>query len=173
MGFGCFIIGIILHFTNGFIPWFSYKVQYFLPINLKTSLILRQYWIEFAAIPINKQLYSLSYVCFTAGAAGIVFSGFYILVKMESKSLSNPFFISEPLAFWFNALFVSLLFHPSSTQIDIWGFRKPFLFLEWIGMNAMLVFVMAAQGIFAAFINGWYYKDPENSLVNSVISWHS
>ncbi|KAE8651046.1 hypothetical protein Csa_001534 [Cucumis sativus] len=110
MGFGFFIIGIILHFTN--------------------------------AIPINKQLYSLSYVCFTAGAAGIVFSGFYIL-------------------------------------IDVWGFRKPFLFLEWIGMNAMLVFVMAAQGIFAAFINGWYYKDPENSLVHWIQKhifinvWHS
>ncbi|CAI9760662.1 unnamed protein product [Fraxinus pennsylvanica] len=81
------------------------------------------------AIPINKQLYSFSYVCFTAGAAGIVFSGFYIL-------------------------------------IDVWGLRTPFLFLEWIGMNAMLVFVMAAQGIFAAFINGWYYKNPDNNLVN-------
>ncbi|KAL0409976.1 UNVERIFIED_CONTAM: Heparan-alpha-glucosaminide N-acetyltransferase [Sesamum latifolium] len=34
------------------------------------------------------------------------------------------------------------------------------------GMNAMLVFVMAAQGIFAAFINGWYFKDPDNNLVN-------
>lgn len=33
------------------------------------------------AIPINKQLYSFSYVCFTAGAAGIVFCGFYTLVK--------------------------------------------------------------------------------------------
>ncbi|KAK6126244.1 hypothetical protein DH2020_040016 [Rehmannia glutinosa] len=73
------------------------------------------------AIPINKQLYSFSYVCFTAGAAGIVFSVLYIL-------------------------------------IDVWGLRTPFLFLEWIGMNAMLVFVMAAQGIFAAFINGWYFK---------------
>ncbi|KAL1549390.1 heparan-alpha-glucosaminide N-acetyltransferase [Salvia divinorum] len=31
------------------------------------------------AIPINKQLYSFSYVCFTAGAAGIVFSAFYIV----------------------------------------------------------------------------------------------
>ncbi|KAK4419256.1 Heparan-alpha-glucosaminide N-acetyltransferase [Sesamum alatum] len=81
------------------------------------------------AIPINKQLYSFSYVCFTAGAAGIVFSGFYIL-------------------------------------IDVWGMRTPFLFLEWIGMNAMLVFVMAAQGIFAAFINGWYFKNPDNNLVN-------
>ncbi|KAJ8753998.1 hypothetical protein K2173_001896 [Erythroxylum novogranatense] len=94
------------------------------------------------AIPINKQLYSFSYMCFTAGAAGIVFSGFYIL-------------------------------------IDMWGFRMPFLFLEWIGMNAMLVFVMAAQGIFEGFINGWYYKSPDNTLVywiqehvfNDV--WHS
>ncbi|KAG4970583.1 hypothetical protein JHK85_037004 [Glycine max] len=94
------------------------------------------------AIPINKQLYSFSYVCFTAGAAGIVFSVFYLL-------------------------------------IDVWGLRTPFLFLEWIGMNAMLVFVMAAQGIFAAFVNGWYYKDPDNSLVywiqNHVFTnvWHS
>ncbi|KAI4341949.1 hypothetical protein MLD38_026617 [Melastoma candidum] len=94
------------------------------------------------AIPINKQLYSISYVCFTAGAAGIVFSAFYVV-------------------------------------IDVWGFRTPFLFLEWIGMNAMLVFVMAAQGIFAAFVNGWYYEDPKNSLVNWIQKhvfvdvWHS
>ncbi|KAF5176222.1 Heparan-alpha-glucosaminide n-acetyltransferase [Thalictrum thalictroides] len=81
------------------------------------------------AIPLNKQLYSFSYVCFTAGAAGIIFSGFYIL-------------------------------------IDVLGIRTPFLFLEWIGMNAMLVFVMAAQGIFAAFINGWYYGGEDNNLVN-------
>lgn len=51
-------------------------------------------------------------------------------------------------------------------QIDLWGLRLPFLFLEWIGMNAMLVFVMAAQGILAAFVNGWYYEKPENSLVS-------
>lgn len=94
------------------------------------------------AIPINKQLYSFSYVCFTAGAAGIVFSAFYVL-------------------------------------IDVWGLRLPFLFLEWIGMNAMLVFVMAAQGIFAAFVNGWYYEKPKNSLVHWIQRhvfndvWHS
>lgn len=32
------------------------------------------------AIPITKQLYNFSYVCFTAGAARIVFSAFYILL---------------------------------------------------------------------------------------------
>ncbi|KAJ0088687.1 hypothetical protein Patl1_32217 [Pistacia atlantica] len=65
------------------------------------------------AIPINKQLYSISYVCFTAGAAGIVFSG---------------------------------ILHS--------------------GMNAMLVFVLGAQGILAGFVNGWYYKNHDNTLVN-------
>ncbi|MBA0792813.1 hypothetical protein Gohar_017280, partial [Gossypium harknessii] len=79
------------------------------------------------AIPINKQLYSFSYVCFTAGAAGIVFSVFYIL-------------------------------------IDVWGLRTPFLFLEWIGMNAMLIYVLGAQGILPAFVNGWYYKSTNNTL---------
>ncbi|AQK49360.1 heparan-alpha-glucosaminide N-acetyltransferase-like protein [Zea mays] len=94
------------------------------------------------AIPINKQLYSFSYVCFTGGAAGIVLSAFYIL-------------------------------------IDVWGLRTPFLFLEWIGMNAMLVFVLGAQGILAAFVNGWYYGSPDNTLVNWIVKhvfvnvWHS
>lgn len=35
-----------------------------------------------AAIPLNKQLYTFSYVCVTAGAAALVFSAFYILVCM-------------------------------------------------------------------------------------------
>ncbi|XP_043722490.1 heparan-alpha-glucosaminide N-acetyltransferase-like isoform X1 [Telopea speciosissima] len=94
------------------------------------------------AIPLNKQLYSFSYVCLTAGAAALVFSVFYVLV-------------------------------------DIWGLRYLFLPLEWIGMNAMFVFVMAAEGIFVGFINGWYYDDPNNTLVYWIQKhvfikvWHS
>lgn len=44
----------------------------------------------------------------------------------------------------------------------------PFLFLEWIGMNAMLIFVMGAQGIFAGFMNGWYYENPDKTLVSII-----
>ncbi|KAK1582449.1 hypothetical protein Q3G72_015083 [Acer saccharum] len=80
------------------------------------------------AIPLNKQLYTFSYVCVTSGAAALVFSAIYALV-------------------------------------DIWDLKYMFLPLEWIGMNAMLVYVMAAEGIFAGFINGWYYNDPHNTLV--------
>uniref|UniRef100_A0A6N2LDG1 Heparan-alpha-glucosaminide N-acetyltransferase catalytic domain-containing protein n=1 Tax=Salix viminalis TaxID=40686 RepID=A0A6N2LDG1_SALVM len=51
--------------------------------------------------------------------------------------------------------------------------------LAWIGMNAMLVYVMAAEGIFAGFINGWYYNDPHNTLIYWIQKhifigvWHS
>ena len=30
-----------------------------------------------------------------------------------------------------------------------------------------LVFVMAAQGIFAAFVNGWYYESLDKTLVSN------
>ncbi|XP_027070188.1 uncharacterized protein [Coffea arabica] len=119
-----------IHYGHVLIHFKGHKERLKHWVSMGLCLIVLALVLHFTdAIPINKQLYSFSYVCFTAGAAGIVFSGFYIL-------------------------------------IDVWGQRKPFLFLEWIGMNAMLVFVMAAQGIFAAFINGWYYEDPKNSLVN-------
>lgn len=94
------------------------------------------------AIPLNKQLYTFSYVCVTSGAAALVFSAFYILV-------------------------------------DILNLRYVFLPFEWIGMNAMLVYVMAAGGIFAGFINGWYYEDPHNTLIYWIKKhifigvWHS
>ncbi|KAI0496229.1 hypothetical protein KFK09_022540 [Dendrobium nobile] len=80
------------------------------------------------AIPINKQLYSVSYVCFTAGAAGMVLSFFYLL-------------------------------------IDVYHLGIPFLFLEYIGMNSMLIFVLGASAILPAFVNGWYYENPGNTLV--------
>ncbi|CAH1436021.1 unnamed protein product [Lactuca virosa] len=103
-------------------------------VSMGFGLIIIALLLHFTdAIPINKQLYSISYVCFTAGAAGIVFSAFYIL-------------------------------------IDVWGKRTPFLLFEWIGMNAMLVFVLGAQGILAGFVNGWWYKNPDNNLVNWIQS---
>ena len=67
-------------------------------------------------------------------------------------------------SFAFLSCFLDLL---ANKQIDVLGLRTPFLFLEWIGMNAMLVFVMGAQGIFAAFFNGWYYENPDKSLVST------
>jgi len=94
------------------------------------------------AIPLNKQLYTFSYICVTAGAAGVVFSALYFLV-------------------------------------DVVSLRYAFAPLRWVGMNAMLVYVMAAEGVFEGFLNGWYYESTNNTLVYWVRKhvfvkvWHS
>ncbi|XP_040372575.1 heparan-alpha-glucosaminide N-acetyltransferase isoform X2 [Rosa chinensis] len=73
----------------------------------------------------------------------------------------------------------ALVFSAFYIMVDIWDIKYLFLPLQWIGMNAMLVYVMAAEGIFAGFFNGWYYKDPHNTLIYWIQKhifvgvWHS
>ncbi|URD91904.1 heparan-alpha-glucosaminide N-acetyltransferase-like [Musa troglodytarum] len=135
------IIGV--HFGHVLVHMKSHLNRLIQWISIGISLLVFGIILHFThAIPLNKQLYSLSYVCVTAGAAAIVFSIFYFLV-------------------------------------DIVGLRNLFRPLEWIGMNAMLVFVMAAEGIFEGFLNGWYYESTNNTLVYWIQKhifikvWHS
>lgn len=75
MGFALLILGITLHFTDGLNWMFKYEQICLLSINLLLSNVSSR-----AAIPLNKQLYTFSYVCVTSGAAALVFSAFYIIV---------------------------------------------------------------------------------------------
>lgn len=152
-------------------------------------------------MPLNKQLYTFSYVCLTSGAAALTISTFYILVIMSSTSEINwtlwwlfflqyevplaaltfsvkQWLVGIPLGTNYSLIIFSnkcvifpfticiwLDFDYLLCQVDILKLKYVFLPFEWIGMNAMLVYVMAAEGIFAGFINGWYYKSPHNTLV--------
>ncbi|KAM7481572.1 hypothetical protein LguiB_006155 [Lonicera macranthoides] len=66
----------------------------------------------------------------------------------------------------------ALVFSAFYILVDTWKLKYLFLPFEWIGMNVMLVYVMAAEGSFAGFINGWYYDNPHNTLggQNSLIT---
>ncbi|CAL1407477.1 unnamed protein product [Linum trigynum] len=121
------LIGV--HFGHVLILWKNHSSRLKQWSSLGVALLVLGLTLHFThAIPLNKQLYTLSYVCVTSGAATLVFCAFYVLVDVVN---------------------VKLLFLP----------------LEWIGRNAMFVYVMAAAGIFAGFINGWYYEDPRNTMV--------
>ncbi|KAK1583996.1 hypothetical protein Q3G72_028992 [Acer saccharum] len=101
------------------------------------------------AIPLNKKLYTSSYVCLTSGAA-LVFSAIYPLLMWQLPSTAANFLEQSP------------------EQVDIWDLKYMFLPLERFGMNTMLVYVMVAEGIFAGFSGGWYDDDPHNALVYGI-----
>lgn len=80
MGLVLLLLGIILHFTNGKdqIKASEHPQFLFLSFLINPASLA-------AAIPLNKQLYTFSYVCVTSGAAALVFSAFYILVSHCTK----------------------------------------------------------------------------------------
>lgn len=50
-------------------------------------------------------------------------------------------------------------------QVDSKGFRKPFILLQWMGMNALIVYALAACELFPAAMQGFYWRSPSNNLV--------
>ncbi|KAH7678646.1 Heparan-alpha-glucosaminide N-acetyltransferase protein [Dioscorea alata] len=54
--------------------------------------------------------------------------------------------------------------------VDSKGFRKPFILLQWMGMNALIVYAFAACELFPAAMQGFYWRSPSNNLVNATES---
>jgi len=50
-------------------------------------------------------------------------------------------------------------------QVDVKHFRKPTMILQWMGMNALIIYALAACDLFPAAIQGFYWGSPENNLV--------
>lgn len=42
------------------------------------------------------------------------------------------------------------------------------MLLEWMGMNALIVYAVAACDLFPAALQGFYWRSPKNNLVNFV-----
>ena len=53
-------------------------------------------------------------------------------------------------------------------QVDIKHFRKPPMLLEWMGMNTLTLYALAACEIFPAAMQGFCWRSPKNNLVISV-----
>lgn len=94
-------------------------------------LVVMGYILDFSGMHFNKALYSSSYTCLTAGAAGIVFTGLYVIV-------------------------------------DVWGYRRPTFILEWMGMHALMIYILAACNLLPFFLQGFYWKKPENNILRLI-----
>uniref|UniRef100_A0A0D9WD07 Heparan-alpha-glucosaminide N-acetyltransferase catalytic domain-containing protein n=1 Tax=Leersia perrieri TaxID=77586 RepID=A0A0D9WD07_9ORYZ len=50
--------------------------------------------------------------------------------------------------------------------VDVINIKKPFILFQWMGMNALIVYVLAACELFPALVQGFYWRSPENNLVD-------
>lgn len=120
-----------LHFGHILVNFKDHRERILNWIISSLVLILFGIFLDVLGMPLNKALYTFSYMCITSGAAGLLFSTIYSFV-------------------------------------DMFGYRRPTVLLEWMGLNALLIYALAACDLFAAAIQGFYWKSPQNNVVTAV-----
>ncbi|XP_058102643.1 uncharacterized protein LOC131246484 [Magnolia sinica] len=115
---------IIVHFKDHRDRILQWTIPSFCLVVLGLSL-------DSLGMHVNKVLYSLSYTCLTAGAAGILLTGTYLLV-------------------------------------DVHGYRRPTIVMEWMGMNALMIYVLAACNIVPVILQGFYWRKPQNNFLRLI-----
>ncbi|KAM0071870.1 putative heparan-alpha-glucosaminide N-acetyltransferase [Helianthus debilis subsp. tardiflorus] len=95
-----------------------------------SSLLVLGYVFTVIGIPLSKPLYTLSYMCITTGASGILL-----------------------IAMYYTA--------------DVINIQKPLILFQWMGLNALIVYALAACDIFPAALQGVYWRSPENNLITA------
>ncbi|XP_043707844.1 heparan-alpha-glucosaminide N-acetyltransferase-like [Telopea speciosissima] len=96
-----------------------------------SGLVVIGFSLDFFGIHVNKVLYTFSYMCVTAGAAGILFTGIYILV-------------------------------------DVHGYRRPTIVMEWMGMHALMIYILVACNLLPVVLQGFYWRDPRNNILRLI-----
>ncbi|GAB4841065.1 hypothetical protein Ancab_021810 [Ancistrocladus abbreviatus] len=118
-----------LHFGH-IMSHFKDPIQRMLLWSLSSfPLLISGFLLQLLGMTFSKPLYTLSYMCITAGLSGLVFIAIFYLVDVQS-------------------------------------IRRPTVLLQWMGMNALIIYALAACDIFAAFLQGFYLRSPENNLVD-------
>lgn len=118
-----------LHFGQ-IISHFKDHMQRMLLWSLSVfPLMISGYVLLALGMQLSKPLYTLSYMCITAGTSGFIFTIIFYLV-------------------------------------DVRRIRKPMILLQWMGMNALVLYALAACEIFPAALQGFYWDSPENNLVD-------
>ncbi|XP_010249387.1 PREDICTED: heparan-alpha-glucosaminide N-acetyltransferase [Nelumbo nucifera] len=120
-----------LHYGHIIVHFKDHKERIFQWMIPASGLVVTGFVLDFFGMHLNKALYTFSYTCVTAGAAGILFTGTYVLV-------------------------------------DVYGYRRPTMILEWMGMHALMIYILAACNILPVLLQGFYWKKPENNILRLI-----
>ncbi|CAL5190985.1 unnamed protein product [Lathyrus oleraceus] len=61
-----------------------------------------------------------------------------------------------------------ILFVGIYLMVDVCGYSRMTSILEWMGMHALMIYVLAACNIFPIFIQGFYWGNPHNNLLKLI-----
>ncbi|XP_042507854.1 heparan-alpha-glucosaminide N-acetyltransferase-like [Macadamia integrifolia] len=53
--------------------------------------------------------------------------------------------------------------------VDVYGWRRPTMVMELLGKHALLIFILAASNVVPIFLQGFYWKKPENNILRLII----
>ncbi|XP_010523186.2 PREDICTED: heparan-alpha-glucosaminide N-acetyltransferase [Tarenaya hassleriana] len=53
-------------------------------------------------------------------------------------------------------------------MVDVYGYRRLTLVLEWMGMHALSIYVLVACNVLFLFVHGFYWKTPRNNLLRII-----
>ncbi|XP_022739793.1 heparan-alpha-glucosaminide N-acetyltransferase [Durio zibethinus] len=117
-----------LHYGHIIVHFMDHRDRIRLWLIPSSAFLVSGLALDIFGMHVNKALYTFSYMCVTAGAAGFLFAGIYLLV-------------------------------------DICGYRRTTLVLEWMGKHALIIYILAACNIMPIIIQGFYWKQPQNNIV--------
>ncbi|CAN8265792.1 unnamed protein product [Cochlearia groenlandica] len=120
-----------LHFGHIIIHFKDHKKRLNQWILRSFCLLMLGLALDLFGMHLNKPLYTLSYMCVTAGASGFLFSAIYLMV-------------------------------------DIYGYKRASIVLEWMGIHALPIYILVACNIVFIFIHGFYWKKTTNNLLHLI-----
>ncbi|XP_073154286.1 uncharacterized protein [Henckelia pumila] len=89
---------------------------------------------------------------------------FGFLVRFLGVPFSKPLYT---LSYMFTTAGASgFLFAVIYFIVDFKGIKKPTVIFQWMGLNALIIYALAACDIFPAVLQGFYLRSPETNLVD-------
>ncbi|XP_042398125.1 heparan-alpha-glucosaminide N-acetyltransferase-like [Zingiber officinale] len=118
--------------------------------------------LHFGHLIVHLKSHAQRMLLWTSTSILLVICGF--LVQLIGMPFSKPLYT---LSYMFLTTGVSgFLFILMYFIVDVQKFKRPFILFQWMGMNALIVYILAASELFPAFVQGFYWHSPENNLVN-------
>ncbi|XP_041012617.1 heparan-alpha-glucosaminide N-acetyltransferase isoform X2 [Juglans microcarpa x Juglans regia] len=120
-----------LHYGHIIVHYKDHRDRIFHWMVTSSCLVVLGLGLNLCGMHFNKALYTFSYMCFTAGVAGILFAGIYFMV-------------------------------------DVCGCRRPTFVMEWMGMHALMLYILAACNVLPVFLQGFYWRRPRNNILGLI-----